>query len=218
MTRLIRLNDPKCLAVPVKENGEEMISLLDVDRVFLLSQTKVKSDNIRGDSQNPLVRKTVKEMLQRVLDNLEPEYGILLVESYREYEFQKSLFEKRVEDLMKDKNLSREVAEEKAIEFVSNPDIYSPHVTGGAIDIGIIFIDTKELLDVGNKFNYDQSAFSNFSELTEEQKLNREMLNRLMTNAGFVNYPMEWWHWSYGDKYWACMTGKPFAFYDCLKH
>ncbi|MEK8108013.1 hypothetical protein NKG94_28990 [Micromonospora sp. M12] len=24
-----------------------------------------------------------------------------------------------------------------------------------------------------------------------------------------VNYPTEWWHWSYGDRYWALMTGAP---------
>jgi D-alanyl-D-alanine dipeptidase len=26
--------------------------------------------------------------------------------------------------------------------------------------------------------------------------------------AGFVNYPSEWWHWSYGDKYWGFAKGK----------
>ena len=25
--------------------------------------------------------------------------------------------------------------------------------------------------------------------------------------AGLVNYPTEWWHWSYGDRYWALVTG-----------
>ena len=24
-----------------------------------------------------------------------------------------------------------------------------------------------------------------------------------MTSAGFVNFPAEWWHWSYGDREWA---------------
>jgi D-alanyl-D-alanine dipeptidase len=34
-----------------------------------------------------------------------------------------------------------------------------------------------------------------------------------MTGAGFVNYPSEWWHWSYGDRYWAVVTGEPHAIY-----
>jgi D-alanyl-D-alanine dipeptidase len=24
-----------------------------------------------------------------------------------------------------------------------------------------------------------------------------------MQSHDFVNYPMEWWHFSYGDRYWA---------------
>jgi len=31
--------------------------------------------------------------------------------------------------------------------------------------------------------------------------------------AGLVNYPTEWWHWSYGDRYWAMATGAPAAIY-----
>ncbi len=31
--------------------------------------------------------------------------------------------------------------------------------------------------------------------------------------AGLVNYPTEWWHWSYGDRYWAMATGAPGAIY-----
>jgi hypothetical protein len=36
-----------------------------------------------------------------------------------------------------------------------------------------------------------------------------------LLGAGFVNYPPEWWHWSFGDKYWAYMTGKG-ARYEAL--
>ena len=39
------------------------------------------------------------------------------------------------------------------------------------------------------------------------------MLGAALTAAGLVNYPTEWWHWSYGDRYWALMTGAPAALY-----
>jgi hypothetical protein len=32
-------------------------------------------------------------------------------------------------------------------------------------------------------------------------------------SAGLVNYPTEWWHWSYGDRYWALLTGADHAIY-----
>ena len=28
-----------------------------------------------------------------------------------------------------------------------------------------------------------------------------------------MNYPTEWWHWSFGDRYWALVTDSPTALY-----
>lgn len=39
------------------------------------------------------------------------------------------------------------------------------------------------------------------------------MLGEALSAAGLVNYPTEWWHWSYGDRYWALQTGAPAALY-----
>ena len=37
---------------------------------------------------------------------------------------------------------------------------------------------------------------------------NRRLLYTAMTAVGFTNYPEEWWHYDYGDLFWAAMTGK----------
>ena len=42
---------------------------------------------------------------------------------------------------------------------------------------------------------------------------NRNLLARAMGGAGFVNYPTEWWHWSYGDRYWALISKADSAIY-----
>jgi len=47
-------------------------------------------------------------------------------------------------------------------------------------------------------------------------RANRAVLAAAMTVAGFVNYPTEWWHWSYGDRYWALVSGAPAAIYGTL--
>jgi D-alanyl-D-alanine dipeptidase len=44
-------------------------------------------------------------------------------------------------------------------------------------------------------------------------RANRELLARALRGAGLVNYPTEWWHWSYGDRYWALVTGAPAALF-----
>jgi len=37
-----------------------------------------------------------------------------------------------------------------------------------------------------------------------------------MEDQGFVNYPYEWWHYSYGDKYWGYVKNKT-AIYDTVE-
>ena len=39
------------------------------------------------------------------------------------------------------------------------------------------------------------------------------LLADCLGDAGFVNYPTEWWHWSFGDRYWAFVTGHGAARY-----
>jgi D-alanyl-D-alanine dipeptidase len=34
-----------------------------------------------------------------------------------------------------------------------------------------------------------------------------------MDAAGFINYLQEWWHWSYGDRYWAFQTSAEATLY-----
>ena len=51
------------------------------------------------------------------------------------------------------------------------------------------------------------------SGLSDEARHNRDLLARAMGGAGFVNYPTEWWHWSYGDRYWALISNADRAVY-----
>ena len=34
-----------------------------------------------------------------------------------------------------------------------------------------------------------------------------------MQDAGFVNYPAEWWHYCYGDKMWAAYSHEKYAIF-----
>ncbi|MFH8487133.1 mycothiol transferase [Streptomyces longisporoflavus] len=49
--------------------------------------------------------------------------------------------------------------------------------------------------------------------ITVEARRNRTILGAALEEAGLVNYPTEWWHWSYGDRYWALATGASHALY-----
>ncbi|MCA8033337.1 hypothetical protein LGM46_10085 [Burkholderia arboris] len=42
---------------------------------------------------------------------------------------------------------------------------------------------------------------------------NRQILIDALTRTGFTNYPSEWWHWSFGDRYWAVIQNESHAIY-----
>jgi zinc D-Ala-D-Ala dipeptidase len=53
--------------------------------------------------------------------------------------------------------------------------------------------------------------------LSAMARRNRRVLMTALAAAGLVNYPTEWWHWSYGDRYWALLTGQPAAIYGLVQ-
>ncbi|MEZ9020143.1 M15 family metallopeptidase [Vibrio lentus] len=96
-----------------------------------------------------------------------------------------------------------------------------PHSTGGAVDLTIRFKDSKLPLEMGTIFDdISEKSHSDYFErnlcstsYTEIEALNnRRLLYNLMTEAGFVNHPLEWWHFSYGDQLWGMISGN-YAFY-----
>ena len=42
----------------------------------------------------------------------------------------------------------------------------------------------------------------------EEIIRNRRLLYHVMTENGFTNLPSEWWHYDYGDRFWAYYNQK----------
>ena len=98
--------------------------------------------------------------------------------------------------------------------------IVAGHPTGGAVDVSLVDTSGKEL-DLGCMYDEDEESsngncFSYSDRVSEEAKLNRNILFNCMEKAGFVNYPYEWWHWSFGDKYWAAVKKAPHALYGAV--
>lgn len=91
------------------------------------------------------------------------------------------------------------------------------HNTGAAIDVEIVAKD-GELVDMGMVIEDWQKVDPDLCKtdcLLLDQNIleNCRILNDVMTRYDFVNYPTEWWHFSYGDRYWAYIKGKEFAIY-----
>lgn len=91
-----------------------------------------------------------------------------------------------------------------------------PHATGGALDLTLADVNGLELR-MGTEFDhfgpkasmfyYDQTA------LDAEIATNRKLLREAMLFEGFSYYKDEWWHFDYGNQFWAFQTNRPFAIY-----
>ena len=101
----------------------------------------------------------------------------------------------------------------------------SPHSTGGAVDLTLRFIGTRQPLYMAGMFDdLTENAHTDWLERREphsmsdqEARSNRRLLYWTMREAGFANNPTEWWHYSHGDQMWARMTGEGAAIYGSCR-
>lgn len=79
----------------------------------------------------------------------------------------------------------------------------SGHSRGSTVDLTIIDGNTEEELDMGSPFDFfgEESGLT-YTNLTEAQKANRQLLQGVMLKHGFRNYVEEWWHFT--------LRGEPF--------
>jgi D-alanyl-D-alanine dipeptidase len=212
--------DPKILTISIEECGEDFIDLKD--------QTILKygppPECIETKDDYTKLRKTVYEKLCRVREKLPKGYFIRLYDSYRSLAIQKWLFEEEYTRVKKmQPHFFHEECFQGAARLVSPVTMLDgkanvpPHSTGGAVDVEVIH-ESGELLDMGmaikdwNRVEPD-CCRTDYEAISSEAKANRQLLLQLMEAEDFVNYPMEWWHFSYGDRYWAYHKNQTHAVY-----
>ncbi len=159
-------------------------------------------------------------VLDRLLDAqalLPDGLRLLFVEGYRPPALQRRYFEEYSAELRaRHPDWSDDRLRSAAGRYVSPPDI-APHSAGAAVDLTLVDADGHEL-DLGTAMNANPedsagACYTHADNIGAEARTHREILGKALSGAGLVNYPTEWWHWSYGDRYWALTTGAPAALY-----
>ena len=99
-----------------------------------------------------------------------------------------------------------------------DPRTPPPHSTGAAIDLTLQDASGREL-DMGCPIDETtERAYPDFYAAGTGPEMRaihdrRQLLNEVMTAAGFSRHVNEWWHFSTGDQMAALAKGKPFATY-----
>lgn len=209
-------------AIPIIENHEPMIDLCTHPEIAY-----GPSPEIPNNTDYTKMRQSVYEKLKQAQQLLPSGVFLCLYESYRSLELQKSLFDTRFAKINQQQpNGSYKQLFLETIKMVSpiinldgSPNI-PPHATGGAVDVYLID-EHHRALEMGIHPKDWMSDLDGSRSLTAsamispQARQNRTLLNEVMNAVGFVNYPNEYWHWSYGDRYWAYYKQQAHAIYDC---
>jgi D-alanyl-D-alanine dipeptidase len=157
------------------------------------------------------IRPAIYERLLKAKAALPLGVHFILYEAYRPFEVQLDMWCKVWQEnecaFPDDDYLTRTG---RCDEVIANPfHMGSGHQFGCAIDISLCN-DAGEAFDMGTPMHalHDPARVTNCASLTEEQSRNRRLLVSALEGQGFVNYPQEWWHYSYGDRLWAQLTGQ----------
>lgn len=218
---IVYISDPRVLAIPIQECNEPLIDLKDQNDIQYgpVPETELSKNNYTK------LRKTVFEKLCAAQKNLPNNWKFRVYECYRSREVQKTLFDQEYQHILArypnetdPKKLFHETTRlvSPVINFEGSLNIPA-HNTGAAVDIEII--DTSnQLIDMGmaakDWMDVDPDlCLTNNSKLSNALQSNRRVLFDVMIEQGFVNYPTEWWHFSYGDRYWAYHQKEKYALY-----
>jgi zinc D-Ala-D-Ala dipeptidase len=196
----ILLSDPRVRAVPVVECGEPLVHLP------------------RGLSPTgALVRAGLADRLMAADIRLPAGIRLRVVEGHRPVEQQRAIIATYAATL----RALHPHADESELErltsrFVSPVDV-APHVAGAAVDLTLVDVCGEEL-DLGTPIDAtpeesDGRCWTAAAGIGADARAHRDLLAEVLGSQGLVNYPTEWWHWSFGDRYWALTTEAQHALY-----
>ena len=202
----------------------EQTAFLDSAFIELRNDEKIEVSmqypflKMKNAESHCFVRIEMYNHLKKAAELLPDGYKFKILDAWRPFALQKELYEVYTDKIVKMfhlENCSQQERDRVIKKFVSLPveDRLVPpvHTTGGAIDLTLIDQYGKEL-EMGTGFDeFTNRTYVDYYEESDETKIrdNRRMLYHIMTSSGFTNLSSEWWHYDYGDRFWAYYTKRP---------
>ncbi|MFZ4115557.1 MAG: M15 family metallopeptidase [Chthoniobacterales bacterium] len=209
-TQPVLIADPRVLSIPICDNQEPLVDLRKEGGIAI-----GPSPEIPNNTDYTFVRKSVAEKLLQAQKKLPPGLQFQLYEGYRSLALQKKLFDTFFAKIKKEHpswSYKQQFLETThLVSPVINLDAshnIPPHSTGAAIDVYLVDTAGKSVPMGIHPKDWMQDLDGSLS-LPHSQKISAEarhyraIMSRALKSVGFVNLDTEYWHWSYGDRYWA---------------
>lgn len=205
--------------VTIKECGEPLVDVKKIcpDLVVYLTRHR------EGKRRVAYLRETVAKMVCQAKKELPIGMTFIINDAWRPQYVQKKIFKrfmnffsKQYPNWPKDKVIKvvkRYVAPSRG-KFVSG------HITGAAVDLRLWKNGRK--VPMGSPkltyLTYQENSKSFQPKLPKYIQKNREIMFNALRKAGLSNLSKEFWHWSYGDVWWAKRNKKKTAIYGAIKN
>ncbi|MBI9113661.1 M15 family metallopeptidase [Sanguibacter suaedae] len=197
---MILLSDPRVAAVPVLGRADPLVEL--------------------GPEFGParaLVRSGLADRLAAARASLPTGMALRVQEGHRPVWEQQAIIATYAAEVAAAHPGASAAERERLVSRFVSPVAVAPHVAGAAVDLTLTGPDGADL-DMGTPIDATPEVsggrcFTDSRDIGAPARALRMVLGRALVGAGLVNYPTEWWHWSYGDRYWALLTGVPAALY-----
>lgn len=147
------------------------------------------------------LRSEAHNRLCAAADALPDRFGLAVFDAYRPLVLQAELYEAAYSDCT--------LPEGFVAEPIADRSTPPPHSTGGTVDCTLT-IDGIPLA-LGTDFDdFSNAAWAHSCEgsATPDREL-RRLLYWTMQSVGFVVLHCEWWHFEFGTRRWAAITGQP---------
>lgn len=186
------------------ENPVELVTFVETDRLFL---NPLETNDWR-------IRRVIRDKVIACANSLPDGLCLMIFEAFRSRERQWDLWRPVHASITKDHpDWTDAQIYARASRWVSPPDGFgSGHQAGAAIDVKFARADRTELEFGGLMKGLSGVAPTDWP-VSPEIRINRDMLVAAMNSVGMINYPDEWWHFSYGDRLWAEVTNRSDAFF-----
>lgn len=178
--------------------------LVDLSKLDLVVDLKYAADTnifrkrLYKSFSNPIGTEIMNGALSKAVELLKKEnarYRFILWDALRPHAIQQDMWDSYDGE---DRN-----------KYIAPPNRSSMHNYGMAVDLGIVYIhpdvETEyKLIDFGSEFDdFSEISHSNYMLIEEAAIDHRQLLKRVMLEAGFSAYENEWWHFEIGEKEWV---------------
>ena len=171
----------------LSQTPTDMVDITKLDSTIIIDLRYATADNFLGDTLYSanicLLRKAVAERLVKVHHYLrEKGLGLKIWDGYRPLSVQKKMWEKLPDS-----------------KFVANPKYGSNHNRGAAVDVTLVDLKGNELEMPTGFDDFTKNAHIECTNISEDAKKNRRVLQQAMIKYGFKTINSEWWHFNDKD-------------------